>query len=193
MRKRLCGILTVLLAVLCASAFPVPVSAAGGGRPVYAADVANGTYEIEAETLNSSMFRIVACTLTVTDEDMRAHVTLSAKGFGKLYPGRGADADSGDGGAVSLFAEDEEGRHTFDIPVSALDTPIPVAGWSIKREKWYDYDVVFHADNLPEGAVTKSGNGWILPCAAGCVAVAVIAVFAVRGARKRKKNLGAAP
>ena len=190
MRKRLCGILTVLLAVLCASAFPVPVSAAGGGRPLYAADIANGTYEIEAETLNSSMFRIVACTLTVTDEGMSAHVTLSAKGFGKLFAGHGADADSGDGSAIAEFSEDGEGRHTFDIPVSALDTPIPVAGWSIKREKWYDYDVVFHADSLPEGAVTKSGSGWILPCAAGCVAAAVIAVFAVRGARRRKKDRG---
>ena len=188
MKIRLCKILSVLLAVLCASAFPVPASAAGGGRPLYAADVANGTYEIEAETLNSSMFRIVACTLTVTDESMSAHVTLSAKGFGKLYAGRGADADSGEGSAVSLFTEDGEGRHTFDIPVSALDTPIPVAGWSIKRERWYDYDVVFHADSLPEGAVTKNGNGWILPCAAGCAAVAVIAFFTVRGIRRRKKG-----
>jgi hypothetical protein len=190
MKMRLCGILSVLLAVLCASALPVPVSAAGGGRPVYAADVANGTYEIEAETLNSSMFRIVACTLTVTDESMSAHVTLSAKGFGKLFAGHGADADHGDGSEISVFSEDGEGRHTFDIPVSALDTPIPVAGWSIKREKWYDYDVVFHADSLPDGVVAKSGNSWILPCAAGCTAAAVIAVFAVRGSRRRKKKQG---
>jgi len=84
--------LSVLLAALCVSALPVPVSAGGGSRPVYAEDIQNGTYEIEAETLNSSMFRIVGCTLTVTDEAMTARVTLSGKGFGKLYAGRGAEA-----------------------------------------------------------------------------------------------------
>ena len=186
MKNRISRLVSVLLTVLCLCSFPLPVSAAGG-RPVYAGDVENGTYEIEAETLNSSMFRIVGCTLTVTDEAMTAHVTLSGKGFGKLYAGRGADAEES---AVSLFGEDEEGRHTFELPVSALDTPVPVAGWSIKREQWYDYDVVFHADSLPEGAVKKSAYGWILPCAAACVGVAVIAVFAAAGIRRKKKSGG---
>ena len=187
MNRRLNRMLSVLLAALCVSALPVPVSAGGGSRPVYAEDIQNGTYEIEAETLNSSMFRIVGCTLTVTDGGMTARVTLSGKGFGKLFAGRGEDAVES---AVSLFGEDEEGRHTFEIPVSALDTPVPVAGWSIKRERWYDYDVVFRSDNLPKGAVTKSGNGRILPCAAACVGVAVIAVFAAAGIRRKKKNAG---
>jgi len=185
MRNRISGIVSVLLAALCVSASPLPASAEGGSRPVYAGDVENGIYEIEAKTLNSSMFRIVGCTLTVTDEGMTAHVTLSGRGFGKLYAGRGADAAEG---AVSLFGEDEEGRHTFDIPVSALDTPIPVAGWSIKREQWYDYDVVFRADSLPEGAVAKSGNGWILPCAAVGAGAAVIGVAAALWIRRGKKR-----
>ena len=187
MKMRLCGILSVLLAVLCASALPVPVSAAGGGRPLYAADVANGTYEIEAETLNSSMFRIVGCTLTVTDEGMTAHVTLSGKGFGRLFAGRGEDAENG--GAYSEFGEDGEGRHTFEIPVSALDTPVPVAGWSIKRERWYDYDVVFHSDSLPEGTVAKKGPGaaGILAGAGVTLAAAGVLAFALM---KRKKRRG---
>ena len=109
MNRRLNRMLSVLLAALCVSALPVPVSADGGSRPVYAEDIQNGTYEIEAETLNSSMFRIVGCTLTVTDEAMTARVTLSGKGFGKLYAGRGAEADRADEGAVSSFGEDEEG------------------------------------------------------------------------------------
>ena len=187
MKNRVSRIVSFLLAALCMSALSVPVSAAGEGRPVYAADVQNGTYEIEAETLNSSMFRIVGCTLTVEDDKMTAHVTLSGRGFGKLFAGRGEDVDES---AVSLFGEDGEGRHTFDIPVSALDTPIPVAGWSIKREQWYDYDVVFHADSLPDGAVAKSGNGWILPCAAACAGAAVIAAVAAAVIRQKRKNAG---
>ena len=185
MKNRISRIVSVLLASLCVTASPLPVSAAGGSRPVYAEDVENGTYEIEAETLNSSMFRIVACTLTVTDEGMTAHVTLSGKGFGKLWAGRGADAVESE---VSLYGEDGEGRHTFDIPVSALDVPVPVAGWSIKRERWYDYDVVFSSDSLPDGAAVKSGNSRILPWAAACVGIAGIAALAVWGIRRGKRK-----
>ena len=187
MKNRISRIVSVLLASLCVSASPLPVSAAGGSRPVYAEDVQNGVYEIEAETLNSSMFRIVACTLTVTDEGMTAHVTLSGKGFGRLFAGRGGEAENG--GVYSEFGEDEEGRHTFEIPVSALDTSVPVAGWSIKREKWYDYDVVFHSDSLPEGAVTKKGPGTagILAGAGVTLAAAGVLAFVLI---KRKKGRG---
>ena len=191
MNRRLNRMLSVLLAALCVSALPVPVSADGGSRPVYAEDIQNGTYEIEAETLNSSMFRIVGCTLTVTDEAMTARVTLSGKGFGKLYAGRGAEADRADEGAVSSFGEDEEGRHTFEIPVSALDISVPLAGWSIKREQWYDDDVVFHSESLPDGAVTKPGNGWILPVAAGAAALALIGTIAAVGIKRKKRTGGA--
>ncbi len=194
MKKRLRGILSVLLAALCVSGLPSPVSAAGEGRPVSAEDVRNGTYEIEAETLNSSMFRIVGCTLTVTDEAMTARVTLSGRGFGKLYPGRGADAENEDESAFSPFGEDEEGRHVFDIPVSALDVPVPVAGWSIKRERWYDYDVVFRSDSLPDGAVTVSGGADPILWGAAALAAAAVAaaVFAAVRLKRKKKPDGTA-
>ncbi len=190
MNGRLKRTVSVLLAALCMLAIPVPASAAdGGGRPLYAADIRNGTYEIGVDS-TSSMFRVVACTLTVTDEGMKAHMTLSGQGFGKLYLGRGADAGTADESAVYPFGEDAEGRHTFDIPVEALDIPIPCAGWSIKREQWYDRDITFRSDTLPEGTVLKTdkGSGWILWTAAGCVTAAVAAVFAAAGIRKRKKG-----
>ena len=186
MKNRISRIVSVLLASLCVTASPLPVSAAGGTRPVYAEDVENGTYEIEAETLNSSMFRIVGCTLTVTDEGMTARVTLSGKGFGRLYAGRGEDAENG--GAYSEFGEDGEGRHTFEIPVSALDTPVPVAGWSIKRERWYDYDVVFHSDSLPEGTVAKKGPGAAGILAGAGVTLAAAGVLAFALIRRKKER-----
>ena len=193
MKRKLNGILTVLLAALCVLALPVSVSADGGSRPVYASDIQNGTYENVAVDSTSSMFRVVACTLTVTDEVMTAHMTLSGQGFGKLYLGRGAEAENEDESAFYLFGEDEEGRHTFDIPVEALDVPIPCAGWSIKREQWYDRDITFRADSLPDGAVAVSGSAdWILWTAAALVAVAVVAVFLTAGLKRKKKAGGTA-
>ncbi len=191
MKRKLNGILTVLLAALCVSGTPVPASAADGG-PVYASDVQNGTYENVAVDSTSSMFRVVACTLTVTDEGMTAHMTLSGKGFGKLYLGRGEDALKEDESAFYLFGEDEEGRHTFDIPVEALDKPIPCAGWSIKKEQWYDRDITFRSDSLPEGAVTKRSDSvkWLIPTAAAVVVVAIAAVFAGAGLKRKKKTGG---
>ncbi|MCR5682752.1 MAG: hypothetical protein K6G29_09920, partial [Clostridiales bacterium] len=178
---------------LCVLALPVSVSADGGSRPVYASDIQNGTYENVAVDSTSSMFRVVACTLTVTDEGMTAHMTLSGQGFGKLYIGRGAEAENEDESAFYLFGEDEEGRHTFDIPVEALDKPIPCAGWSIKREQWYDRDITFRADSLPDGAVAVSGSAdWILWTAAALVAVAVVAVFLTAGLKRKKKAGGKA-
>ena len=183
----------VILTVVCAMASSLPVSAAeGGGRPVYAADVQNGTYENVTVDSTSSMFRVVACTLTVTDEGMTAHMTLSGKGFGKLYLGRGAEAENEDESAFYPFGEDEEGRHTFDIPVEALDKPIPCAGWSIKKEQWYDRDITFRSDSLPEGAVMKPSNGakWAIPAAAAVVGVAVIAGIAGVVSKRKKKAGG---
>ena len=193
MKRKLNGPLTVLLAALCVLALPVSVSADGGSKPVYASDIQNGTYENVAVDSTSSMFRVVACTLTVTDEGMTAHITLSGKGFGKLYLGRGEDALNEDESAFYLFGEDEEGRHTFDIPVEALDKPIPCAGWSIKKETWYDRDITFRSDSLPDGAVTVSGSSdWILWTAAVLVAVAVVAVFFTAGLKWKKKAGGKA-
>ena len=140
----------------------------------------------------SSMFRVVACTLTVTDEGMTAHITLSGKGFGPLFLGRGEDADGADESAFYPFGEDEEGRHTYDLPVEALDKPIPCAGWSIKKEQWYDRDITFRSDSLPEGAVISSPNGtnWLIPAAAAVVGVAVIAGIAVVVSKRKKKAGG---
>ena len=192
MKKKLIGLFTVLLTALCVSVSSVPAFAANGGsRPVYASEVQNGTYDGVTVDSTSSMFRVVACTLTVTDEGMTAHITLSGQGFGKLYLGRGADAENEDESAFYLFGEDEEGRHTFDIPVEALDKPIPCAGWSIKKEEWYDRDITFRSDSLPEGAVTASNNtDRLLWTAAAVVGVAVIAVFVGAGLKRKKKTGG---
>ena len=102
-------------------------------------------------------------------------------------------ADGGHG-VVYRFGEDEEGRHTFDIPVEALDKPIPCAGWSIKKEQWYDRDITFLSSTLPDGAVTKRSDGtkWLIPAAAAVAGVAVIAGAAAIVSKRKKKAGGKA-
>ena len=83
----------LVLCALLAALSSVPAFAADKeGTPLYAADIQNGVYENVAVDSTSSMFRVIACTLTVTDEGMTAHMTLSGQGFGKLYLGRGEAA-----------------------------------------------------------------------------------------------------
>ena len=178
----------LVLCALLAALSSVPAFAADKeGTPLYAADIQNGVYENVAVDSTSSMFRVIACTLTVTDEGMTAHMTLSGQGFGKLYLGRGEAARGEDESAFYPFGDDGEGHHTFDIPVEALDKPLPCAGWSIKREEWFDRDITFRSDSLPEGAVIrKAGASW-LPVAAASAAVIVLgAAFAFFAIRKKK-------
>jgi hypothetical protein len=51
------------------------------------------------------------------------------------------------------FVENEEGAYTYEVPVEALDAAIDCAAFSKKKEKWYDRELVFRADSLPEGAI----------------------------------------
>ena len=122
--------------------------------PVYGDMVTDGQYEIEVDS-SSSMFRIVHAVLTVKDGRMSAVLTLSGKGYGKLFPGTGEEAVNAPEDQYIPYVENEEGAYTYEIPVEALDKKIPCAAWSIKKEKWYDRDLVFKAESLPEGTADK--------------------------------------
>ncbi len=84
---------------------------------------------------------------------MSADVTLSGQGYGKLYMGTGAEA-LGDTANHHEFTLNGE-RHSFTIPVSALDAELDCAGWSIRREQWYDHTVVFQSNNIPADAFER--------------------------------------
>lgn len=120
--------------------------------PVYGSDIADGIYEIEAES-SSSMFRIVKAELTVDQGKMTAVITLSGTGYLKLYMGTGEQAVEAQESDYAQFAEDAEGAYTYTIPVEALDMELECTGFSKRKEKWYDHQILFRSDSLPDGAV----------------------------------------
>lgn len=118
----------------------------------YADEIEDGVYEIEADT-SSSMFRIVRTVLTVKDGNMSAVITLSGKGYLRLFMGTGAQAVEADPSDYAEYREDEEGAYTYEIPVEALDATLECTGFSKRKEKWYDHQICFMTSSLPEGAV----------------------------------------
>lgn len=123
-----------------------------GMLPIYPRDIKNGTYSIEVES-SSSMFRITKAELTVKDEEMEAVLTLSGKGYLKLFMGTGEDAASGSESAYIDHQEDAEGMYTYTVPVEALDKALNCAAFSERKQKWYDRVILFDASTLPEEAV----------------------------------------
>lgn len=119
--------------------------------PVYAGELKDGTYEIKVDS-SSSMFNITDCLLTVEDGAMSAVMTMSGKGYLKVFMGTGEEAETASEADFIPYAEAEDGSHTFEVPVEALDMGIDCAAFSKNKEQWYDRTLVFRADSLPAEA-----------------------------------------
>lgn len=119
--------------------------------PVYGKELKDGVYEIRVDS-SSNMFRITACRLTVADGTMRAVMTMSGTGYLKLYMGDGTEAEHASEEDYIPYRETDDGSHTFEVPVEALDMGIKCSAFSRKKEAWYDRTLVFRADSLPDDA-----------------------------------------
>ena len=106
--------------------------------------LANGIYTIEVES-SSSMFRVVACELTVMEEGMSAVITLSGTGYDMMYLGSAATAPM-QPRLLIFHDEDAEGKYTFRLPVSALDEEQSYAAHAVKSGKWFDRTLTFLSD-----------------------------------------------
>ncbi len=127
-----------------------PISLSDETRlPVFAGDVLEGTYEIEVES-SSSMFRIERAVLDVTEDSMSAVLTLSGKGYSKLFMGSGEQASLAKEDECSLLHIDENGKYSFTVSVDVLNQEIFCCAFSKKKNKWYERTVVFDASSLPE-------------------------------------------
>lgn len=118
------------------------------GDPVTAEQLKDGEYQIEVES-NASMFRVVDCKLTVADGKMSAVITMSGKGYIKMYMGTAAEADKASEADFIPCVETAEGAHTFQLPVEALNQKVTCCSYSKKRARWYDRTIVFRSDDLP--------------------------------------------
>jgi hypothetical protein len=119
--------------------------------PVSAGALQDGTYAVTVDS-SSSMFNITACELTVADGQMTAVMHMGGKGYLYIFPGTGGEAAQAEESALIPYAEDDEGAHTFTLPVEALDMGVNCAAFSKKKEMWYDRTLVFRADSLPSEA-----------------------------------------
>ncbi len=122
-----------------------------GMLPIPGKDVLDGVYEVAVEC-SSSMFRVERCTLTVSGGSMEALMTMGGTGYLYVRPGtaeEAAEAWGTEDANLIPFVEDSEGKHTFTIPVEALDAEIACAAFSKNKEVWYDRTLLFRADSLP--------------------------------------------
>lgn len=126
-----------------------------GMTPIYGIDLKDGIYDVTVDS-SSSMFSITKCALTVSDGKMSAVMTMSGKGYLYVFMGSGDEAAEAEESRFIPFVEDENGDHTFTVPVEALDSGISCAAFSKKKEIWYDRTLLFRADSLPIDAFGDS-------------------------------------
>ncbi len=121
-------------------------------EPIPAEKVAEGTYEVQVNC-SSSMFPIESCELNVIGGQMLATMTMGGTGYLYVYPGTAEEAAEADESSYIPFVENEEGKHTFTIPVKALDDVTDCAAFSKRKEKWYERSLVFVSTSLPAEAL----------------------------------------
>ncbi len=122
-----------------------------GMVPVPGSSLVDGTYEVSVDS-SSSMFQGTGCELTVKEGEMTAVMTMGGTGYLYVYMGTGEEASKASKEELVPFTENEDGTHSFKVPVEALDQELSCAAFSKKKEKWYDRLLVFRADSLPQEA-----------------------------------------
>lgn len=123
--------------------------------PIYAGSINDGEYDIQVDS-SSSMFRITSCKLTVSQGTMTAVMTMGGTGYRYVFMGTPEAAVKADEDSYIPYVEDNNGAHTFTVPVEALDEGIPCAAFSNKKEKWYERTLVFRSDSLPSDALKET-------------------------------------
>ena len=126
--------------------------------PVTAEELKDGEYEIDVRS-SSSMFQITSCTLTVRDGSMSAEMSMGGTGYLYVYPGTAEEAAKAEEEDYISPVEAEDGTHVFHIPVEALDAEVECAAFSKRKEKWYERELCFVAESLPEDAFLEKRSG----------------------------------
>ena len=124
-----------------------------GMEPVLADSVKAGEYDIAVDS-SSSMFKIAACKLTVSDGKMTAAITIGSKSYEYLFAGTAEQAAQADKSQFIAPQETDSGC-VFTFPVEALDKEIDCAAFSRKKQLWYARKLVFRADSLPEDVLPQ--------------------------------------
>lgn len=119
--------------------------------PAYPEDVQEGDYEPDVIS-DSRFFKIIHSDLSNKDGRMTAVITVSSTSYAYIYQGTAEQAAAADS-SEWIAADEKDGYGSFDFSVEALNKELPCAAFSKKKQKWYDRNIVFLADSLPDGAV----------------------------------------
>ena len=118
--------------------------------------IADGTYQVNAEA-GGKMFRVTDCVMTVKNGQMTAAVTLSGRGYNRIYLGDVNNASDDEKNWIlpdSLLAE----QYTFRIPVEKLDEVMTIAVHTTKSNKWDTRTLTFHSEGMTKIADSNNGN-----------------------------------
>ncbi len=124
--------------------------------PVYPEDAEEGEYEPEVIS-DSRFFKIVHSDMTNNDGRMEAVITISSTSYAYVFQGTAEQAAAADK-SEWIAADEKDGYGSFAVSVEAFNKEIPCAAYSKKKQKWYDRNIVFLADSLPEGSVKIEMN-----------------------------------
>jgi hypothetical protein len=116
--------------------------------PVYPEDFDEGTYDAEALS-SSQFFKITQARLTNSGGSIEAVIRISSTSYAYVYPGTAAEAAAADQ-SKWIPADESSGYGEFTLEVDALNREMPCAAYSKKKDKWYDRDIVFLAESLPQ-------------------------------------------
>ncbi len=120
--------------------------------PLKGSDIVDGSYSISVDS-SSSMFRVEKASLVVDSGSMRARLTLSGKGYKKLFPGKAEAAQTAPDSSCFFYSENSDGKYEYEFPVTYLNEPIPCAAYSTKKKSWYDRDLIFWSYSLPQESI----------------------------------------
>ena len=115
-----------------------------GMVPIAATDVPQGEYEVDVDT-SSSMFRISEAILYADGDSLDMKMVMGGKGYLYVYPGTAEEAAAATEEDYIPYEENEDGEHTFTVPVPALNEAFALAAYSKKKEKWYDRELLVYA------------------------------------------------
>ena len=114
---------------------------------------------------DNKMFKIIRSVLTLKDGQYTAQITLSGTGYDKLYCGTAEQAAADSANWIAYSGEynyEDEGEaktgYVFNIPVSAVNQPIPVAAHSLKKDEWMDRNVTFTVAVTEPTPIPDSGE-----------------------------------
>lgn len=126
-----------------------------GAEPVTADQLTDGSYDLHVGS-SSSMFVIDQATLTVDDGSMYVDMKLDGTGYLFLYPGTPEEAAGADAEDFIYYTEAEDGKYVYmHFPLEALDSPVPCAAFSKRKEQWYPRTLFFDSASLDDSAFAE--------------------------------------